>query len=97
VFSTPWATQLAIALAVSKSLFFEHMLNKDEKGLVEVLKGKKLQQMMDKFITLFLPNVQNLVASFKHWSWNKGYISSILAFKANNGYDYIQYSYFLRQ
>jgi len=97
VFCTPWANQLAITLVVSKFFFFEHLLNKDGKGLVEVLKGKKLQQMMDKFITLFSPNVQNLVASFKHRSWNKGYISSILAFKANNGYDYIQYNYFLRQ
>jgi len=74
VFCTPWATQLAIALVVSRSFFFEHLLNKDGEGLVEVLKGKKLQQMMDKFITLFSPNVQNLVASFKHRSWNKGYI-----------------------
>jgi hypothetical protein len=96
-FCTPWATQLVIALVVSKSFFFEHLLNKDGKGLVEVLKGKKLHQMMDKFITLFSPNVQNSVASFKHRSWNKRYISSILNFKANNGYDYIQNNCFLRQ
>ncbi len=44
---------------------------------------------------LFLPNVQNLVASFKCCSWSKGYISSILAFKAYNGYDYIQDNCFM--
>jgi hypothetical protein len=77
VFCTLWATQLAIALTISKYFFFEHLLNKDEKGLVEVLKGEKLCQMMDKFMTMFSPNVRNLVASLKHWSCNKGYISSI--------------------
>jgi hypothetical protein len=32
VFCTPWATQLAIALDVSKSFFFKHLLNKDGEG-----------------------------------------------------------------
>jgi hypothetical protein len=77
--------------------FFEHLLNKDGEGLVEVFKGEKLRQMIDKFITLFSPNIQNLVASFKHQSWNKRYISSIFVFKANNGYDYVQDNFFLKQ
>jgi hypothetical protein len=48
-----------------------------------------MRQMMEKFLALFSPNVQNLNASFKHWQGNKGYASSILALKANNGYCYI--------
>jgi len=48
-------------------------------------------------ITLFLPNIQILVASFKHWLGNKQYVYNILAFKVNNGYDYTQDSCFLGQ
>jgi hypothetical protein len=40
-------------------------------------------------IALFSPNVQIWVASFKHWLKNKQYVFNILAFKANNGYNYI--------
>jgi hypothetical protein len=43
------------------------LLNKDGEGQVEVLKGDKLHQVMDKFIVLSSPNVWNLAASFKHW------------------------------
>jgi hypothetical protein len=72
------------------------MLNEDGEGPVEVLKGEKLCQMMDKFITLFSSNIRNLVASFKHWPRNRGYVSSIFAFKANSGYYFIQ-DHFLGQ
>jgi hypothetical protein len=48
------------------------MLNKDGEGPMEVLKSKKLHQVMDKFITLFSFNVWNLIACFKHWQGNKG-------------------------
>jgi hypothetical protein len=70
------------------------MLNEDGEGPVEVLKGEKLCQMMDKFITLFSSNIRNLVASFKHWPRNRGYVSSIFAFKANSGYYFIQDHFF---
>jgi hypothetical protein len=60
VFQTPWATSSAIELAANKTLILsEHLLNEDGKGPMEVLKGDKLCQMMDMFITLFLPNVWN--------------------------------------
>jgi hypothetical protein len=60
------AITLTIALATSKTFLCMHLLNKDGEGLVEVMKGNKLCQVMDKFITLASPNVHNLVTSFKH-------------------------------
>ncbi len=64
---------------------------------MEVHKGDKLHQVMDKFITLFSPNVWNLIASFTHRLGNRGYVSSIFALKVNNGHYYIQDNYFLGQ
>jgi hypothetical protein len=89
VFCTLGAIVSAIALVASKTFISKHLLNKDGQGLVEILKGDKLCQVIEKFLALFSPNVQNLVASFKHRPWNKGYVSSILTLKANNGYCYI--------
>jgi hypothetical protein len=51
------ATALAITLVANKTFLSKHLLNKDGKGPVEVLKGNKLHQMMDKFLALFSPNV----------------------------------------
>jgi len=53
----PGATTLAIVLVASKTFLSEHLLNKDGEGQVEVLKGDKLHQVMDKFIVLSSPNV----------------------------------------
>jgi hypothetical protein len=53
---TSWATVLAIVLVVSKTFLSKHLLNKDGKRPLEVFKGDKLHQVMDKFITLFSPN-----------------------------------------
>jgi hypothetical protein len=76
VFRTPKVIVLAIMLATSKTFFSQHLLNEDGEGSMEVLKGKKLHQMMDKFVTLFSPNIQNLVASFKHRLGNRKYVIS---------------------
>jgi hypothetical protein len=62
-----------------KNLMVEHLFNDNGEGLVEFLKGDKLHQVMDKFMTLCYPNVRNLVALFKHHLDNKGYIDNILA------------------
>jgi hypothetical protein len=88
---------LVIVLATSKTFLFEHLLNKDGDNLMELLQGNKFTQMMDKFTTLCFPNVRNLITSFKHHLINKMYISSILAFKYRNGYEYILDSYFPRE
>jgi hypothetical protein len=63
---TPWATLLAIVLVASKCFLFEHLLNEDGEGPMEVLKGDKLHQVMDKFIALSSSNIWNLIISFKH-------------------------------
>ncbi len=64
-----------------QNLMAKHLFNEDGEGLVEVLKGTKLHQVVDKFTTLCSPNVRNLVALFKHHSNNKGYIDNILVLK----------------
>ncbi len=91
------ATMSAIALVASTTFLSKYLLNKNGQGLVEVLQGVKLCQVMDKFITLSSPNVRNLVASLKHRQGDRGYVSSILTLKANSGYCYIQDSCFLGQ
>jgi hypothetical protein len=84
-------------LAISKTFFFEHLLNEDGEGLVEVLKGDKLHQVMDKFIVLSSPNICNLVASFKHQPRNKRYVTNIFILKAKNGYCFNHDNCFPRQ
>ncbi len=49
---TPWATLSTITLVRSNFFLFEHLLNKDGEGPVEILNGDKLCQVMDKFIGL---------------------------------------------
>jgi len=51
------------------------LFNENGDGSMELLNG-------DKFTTLCSPNVQNLVAFFKHQPCNVGYVYSIFAFKA---------------
>jgi len=63
---TPWATLSAIVLVVSKNFLFKHLSNEDGEGPMEVLKGDKLHQVMDKFIALSSFNIWNLIVSFKH-------------------------------
>jgi translation initiation factor IF-1 len=41
------ATTLAIALVANKTFLSKHLLNKDRKGPVEVLKGDKLHQVIN--------------------------------------------------
>jgi hypothetical protein len=57
VFRTSEVIVLTIALTTSKTFISEHLLNEDGEGIVEILKGDKLRQMMDKFIMLFSPNI----------------------------------------
>jgi hypothetical protein len=75
----------------------KNLLNKDGEGPMELLKGDKLHQVMDKFTTLCSPNVKNLMASFKHLLIARGFIDNILILKSKSPYDYIQDSCFLGQ
>ncbi len=56
-------TPLAIVLATSKTFLSRDLLNEDVDGSMELLKGDKLCQVMDKFTTLCSSNVDNLFAS----------------------------------
>jgi hypothetical protein len=46
VLRTPMVIVSAITLATNKTFIFEHLLNEDGERPMEVLKGKKLHQMM---------------------------------------------------
>jgi len=57
VFYTLEVIVSTLVLTASKTFLSEHLLNEDGEGLVEILKGGKLHQMMDKFIMLFSHNI----------------------------------------
>jgi len=86
---TPSTKTSTITMVRSKTFLIEHLLNEDGEGLVEFLKGDKLHQVMDKFMTLCSPNIKNLVALFKHHPSNKGETDNILILKFRNVYDYM--------
>ncbi len=85
---TPSTKTSSITMATSKTFLAKHLLNENGEGLVEFLKGNKLHQVMDKFVTLCSPNIK-MVALFKHHPTNKGEIDNILTLKFKNVYDYI--------
>jgi hypothetical protein len=65
-----------------------HLFNDSGDGIVELLNSEQLEHIQDKFLELSLPNVRNLVTSFKH-SASHGYIDSILELNSMSYYDYI--------
>jgi hypothetical protein len=76
---------------------FVHLLKKDGDNPMELLWGDKLNQVMDKFVKLYYPNIRNLMSSLKHHSKSQAYLPNILTFKYKNGYAYIQDNYFPSQ
>jgi len=61
------------------------------KGPMELLKGYKLHQVMDKFKALHSRSVRNLIESFKHHEVIEGTFFTIwFSRPIDNGYDYIQ-------
>jgi len=90
VYYTPIITTLAIVLLVSKTFFSRHSFNEDGEGSMELLKGKKLNQTLLKFVPLCSFNICNLIISLKNCLGNSGSIGCILKLKALYGYDYIQ-------
>jgi hypothetical protein len=73
----------------------KHLFNEDDDALVECLKGEKNYHVMDKFILLCLPNIQNLITSFKHNLGIGGYMDNALLLKSKSPYDLIQIVAFL--
>jgi hypothetical protein len=85
---TPDVKISAILLGASKTFLTMHLLNDSGNGIMELLNNKQLEQIQDKFSKLNLPNVRNLVATFKH-RVRHGYIDSILELKSKSHCDYI--------
>jgi hypothetical protein len=94
---TPTATSLVITLFANKSFLSRHLFNKDGEGLVEFLKGAKVNQMLLKFTLLCSLNIRNFVVSSKHHLNNLSPIDCILKLKALSSYNYIKDNYFLDQ
>lgn len=67
-----------------------YLLNEDGDDHVEFFWGDKLNQVTDKFIEFYFPNIRNLISSSKHHLKSQDYIFKILAFKYRSEYDYIQ-------
>jgi hypothetical protein len=85
---TPNAKIFAISLNVNKTFLITHLFDDNGDGLMDLLKGKQLEQIQNKFLKLNLPNVRNLVAFFKH-RLGCGYSDNILELKSKSRYDYI--------
>lgn len=83
---TPNTNAFVITLASNKTFLFKHLLNDDNEGHIELLKGKRLRKGMENFFTLCSPNVWNLIASLKHYPGKQGYINNILALKTISFY-----------
>jgi hypothetical protein len=58
-------TLSATSLIVNIFFLSKHLFNKDGDKPIELLKGDKLYQVMDKFTTLYSLYIQNLVAFYK--------------------------------
>jgi len=70
VSKTPTATNSAIVLAASKH-FLDHHLIHNRDGPKEMLEGKSLKDVMDRFQILSSPNIRNTISSFR--STSKGH------------------------
>jgi hypothetical protein len=70
VYQTLNSKNSTIGLFASKSLS-QHLFIEDDGNLVELLMTKQLNKMMDNFAPLWLPNICNFIASFKHRPTNR--------------------------
>jgi hypothetical protein len=95
VFRTWFANNFVIILYATKMFLAKHLFNEDDDALVECLKGEKNYHVMDKVVLLCLPNIQNLITSFKHNLRIGGYMDNALLLKSISPYDLIQNSCFL--
>jgi hypothetical protein len=94
VIHTLRAKNSIFCLFVSKALMSQYLFNEDGNNLVEVVKGKQLNNVMDKFIPLKSSNIFNFITSFRHYPTNRGYIDNILLLEFRSHYNYIQYNCF---
>ncbi len=64
---------------------------------MQFFQGEKLNEVMDKFVKFYFPNVRNLISSLKHHPRSQGYLFNILGLIHKSGYNYIHDNYFLDQ
>ncbi len=94
---TLFVTNFATNLTKSKRFLFVHLLIEDGDDLVELFQGEKLNEMMDKFVEFYFPNMRSLISSLKHHLGCQGYLFNILGFKYKSDYAYIHDNCFLDQ
>jgi hypothetical protein len=51
----PNVTSSTIVIAINNTFLFHHLFNEHGEGLMELLKGKKLNQTMSKFASMWSP------------------------------------------
>jgi hypothetical protein len=87
---SPSVTNFIITLVANKTFISMHLLYEDGDDPTELLRGDKLNEMMDTFIKFCSFNSWNLISSLKHCPKSQNYLSNIMSFKYKIGYDYIQ-------
>lgn len=92
VSKTPTATTSAIALAASKQFLGNHLIHNGD-GPKEMLQGKLLEDVIDRFQILSSSNIRNIVSSFRSIG-KGGVIDSIIDMKRNSKFEYIHDSVF---
>ncbi len=85
-----YRTSSTIALFVNKNFLSRHLFNEDGKGIVELIKGAKLNQTLLKFTLICSLGICNLIASLEHHPNNMGSLDYIFKLKALFGYNYNQ-------
>jgi hypothetical protein len=82
-------TSSTISLVVSKIFLSHHLFNEDGQGVVELLKGHKLNETLLNFTPSCSPIIRNLISMVKHHLKKIGSIDSIMTFNTLSPYDYI--------
>ncbi len=59
------------SFATNKTFLYMCLLNEDGDGPMELFRGDKLNQLLEKFTEFYSPNIKNLVSSLKHCSGAK--------------------------
>jgi hypothetical protein len=66
IFHTHENKNSRVVLVVNEMFLSQHLFNEDGDNPLELLKGKQLEKVMDKFMPLCSSNACNFIASFKH-------------------------------
>jgi len=89
------AINSAIALSATKD-FLKHYLFHNGEGEKEILKGAKMEEVMDRFQYLSNQNIRNVISSFRSIN-QRGVFNNIMTIKKESKFKYIHDSVFLGQ